>query len=331
MSQEERLQKFLARAGVASRRASERLIEQGLVKVNGRVVTEMGTKIDPAVDRVEFEGRHITADARYVYLLVNKPTNMISSASDPEGRPVVTQLVHEDYGRLYPVGRLDWDSEGALLLTNDGALTQLLTHPRHEVVKSYLVKVRGLIPNNDVRIQRLREGVRLDDGHRTLPAEIVRDADTGTHTWFVVSIREGKNRQIRRMFEAVGYTVLRLRRIAYGPVLLADLPPEGHRRLNEGEIEELYEAAGEKRPTLSASRGRIASTKRKGKVAQSKAGKRLSGGGQRGGGQASSGSPGGPSGRASSSASGPSGRASSNTRGPKGPKRSTRRPQKRRR
>lgn len=312
MSNEERLQKFLARAGVASRRASERLIEQGLVKVNGRVVTEMGTKIDPAIDRVEFEGRHITADARHVYLLVNKPTNVISSASDPEGRPVITQYVHEDYGRLYPVGRLDWDSEGAILLTNDGTLTQLLTHPRHEVVKSYLVKVRGLIPNNDDRIERLREGVRLDDGFRTLPAEIVRDADTGTHTWFVVSIREGRNRQIRRMFEAVGYTVLRLRRIAYGPVLLADLPPGGHRRLNEEEIEELYQAAGQRRPTLSASRGRIATKKRKGKVAAGKAGDRLSGGAKRGSGPRP--------------ASG-----GESKRGTGGPKRSTRRPQKRRR
>lgn len=264
---EERLQKYLARAGVASRRASERLIEQGLVKVNGTVVRTPGTKVTPGEDVIEYDGRRIEADVRFVYLLVNKPTHVISAASDPEGRQVVTALVPAEFGRLYPVGRLDWDSEGALLLTNDGTLTQLLTHPKHEAPKTYLVKVKGMWSDDHARIHRVRDGVTLDDGYETQPAVVVRDGDTGKHTWFVVTICEGRNRQIRRMFEAVGIDVLRLRRIAYGPVLLGELPPAGFRRLSESEIEDLYEAAGSKRPKTHASRGRLGVQTRKGKVA----------------------------------------------------------------
>lgn len=269
----ERLQKYLARAGVASRRAAETLIEEGRIQVNGQIVRELGTQIDPRVDEVQFDGERISADVRNVYLLVNKPTAMISAASDPEGRPVVTDLAPAEYGRLFPVGRLDWDSEGAILLTNDGELANLLTHPRHEVGKTYMAKVKGLVSDSDPRIDKVRAGVRLDDGTRTLPAQVIRDADTGKHTWFVVSIREGKNRQIRRMFEAVGLDVIRLRRIAYGPVALGDVPPAGFRRLSEEEIEELYEAAGAKRPRLSASRGRLPRTQRDAVARRAKAAK----------------------------------------------------------
>ena len=220
---EERLQKFLSRAGVASRRSSEDLITNGRVKVNGRIIRELGTRVNPVTDRVEVDGVIVDADSRSVYLLLNKPPRYICSLEDPEGRAVVTDLVPRVFGRVYPVGRLDWDSEGALLMTNDGELTQLLTHPRHEVEKNYLVKVTGLVDNMDTRIDRLREGVILDDGYRTLPAQVYRDSDTGLHTWFVVAIREGKNRQIRRMFETVGLDVRRLRRISYGPLVLGDL------------------------------------------------------------------------------------------------------------
>lgn len=258
----ERLQKFLARAGIASRRASEALIEAGRVRVNGKVVTELGTKIDPRTDKVEFDGETVSADHRHVYLLLNKPQGVISAASDPEGRPVVTSLIPDEYGRTFPVGRLDWDSEGAILMTDDGELAQLVTHPRHEVTKTYMVKVTGLIGDKDHRIDALREGVKLDDGRKTLPAEVIRDSDTGKHTWFVVSIREGRNRQIRRMFEAVGIDVRRLRRIAYGPVSMGDVPPGEFRRLSEEEIDELYDAAGGKRPRFSASRGRLPQHKR---------------------------------------------------------------------
>lgn len=273
MAEQERLQKFLARAGVASRRASEALITAGRVRVNGRVVTELGTKVDPYDDTVEFDGERVSADVRNVYMMVHKPPAMISAASDPEGRPVVTKLVPADYGRLFPVGRLDWDSEGAILLTNDGELANLLTHPRHEVAKTYMVKVKGLWADDHPKIAALREGVRLDDGHVTAPAQIIRDEDTGKHTWFLVSIHEGRNRQIRRMFEAVHIDVLRLRRIAYGSVTLGDLPPGGFRRLTEGEIEELYEAAGSKRPEMAASRGRLAKSTRAASARRNKAAK----------------------------------------------------------
>jgi 23S rRNA pseudouridine2605 synthase len=258
----ERLQKFLARAGVASRRACEKLIEEGRVRVNGQVVLEQGMKIDPLSDRIEFDGETVSADQRSVYILLNKPPSVISAASDPEGRPVVTKLVPAEYGRLYPVGRLDWDSEGALLMTNDGELANMLTHPRHEVAKTYMAKVKGLLPDNDPRLKKLREGVYLD-GKKTLPAEIVRDSDTGRHTWFVVSISEGRNRQIRRMFEQVGLLVGRLKRIAYGPVLLGDIYPGDFRRLSEEEVNELYDAAGGSRSELATSRGRLPSHKRK--------------------------------------------------------------------
>jgi pseudouridine synthase len=272
-SETERLQKFLARAGVASRRACEGLIQEGRVRVNGKVVTELGTRVDPLSDRVEFDGETVTADARTVYLLLNKPPSVISASSDPRGRPTVTKLIPREYGRVYPVGRLDWDSEGAILMTNDGTLANLLTHPRHEVAKTYMAKVKGLVPNTDSRIKKLRGGVFLD-GKKTLPAEILRDSDTGRHTWFVVSIREGRNRQIRRMFEQVGLLVGRLKRIAYGPVLLGDVFPGDFRRLTDTEVEELYESAGGTRADLSASRGRLPSHKRKATSRRASAAKR---------------------------------------------------------
>lgn len=258
-----RLQKFMSSAGVASRRKSEALIADGRVKVNGKVVTELGTRVTPGVDQVQVDGMMVSYDPRSVYLLLYKPTRVISSVADPEGREVVTDLIPESYGRVYPVGRLDWDSEGALLMTNDGELTEYLTHPRYEVTKVYMVKVDGLIANDDRRIDILREGVRLDDGFVTKPAEIARDSDTGRHTWFLVGISEGRNRQIRRMFEAVGIDVRKLKRIAYGPVLLGDMLPGDFRRLSEEEIDELYEAAGQKRGKLQASRGRVHTSRRK--------------------------------------------------------------------
>lgn len=262
----ERLQKYLARAGVASRRACEDLIRSGLIMVNHRVERTLGATVEPGVDIIEYDGRRIEVDERRVYLLLYKPEKVISAASDPERRPVVTSLVPAEFGRLYPVGRLDWDSEGAILMTNDGELTDLLTHPKHEVEKSYLVKVTGMITDDDPRIDKIRRGVKLDDGYKTLPATVIRDGDTGKHTWFVVAIREGKNRQIRRMFEAVAIDVRRLRRVAYGPVLLGALEPGEFRRLTEEEIDELYIAAGRPRSEESASRGRISFEKREGKL-----------------------------------------------------------------
>lgn len=254
---EERLQKFLSAAGIASRRKCEEMITAGRVKVNGKLVTELGTKVRAGVDHVMVDGMSVSHDPRHVYLLLYKPTRVISAVSDPEGREVVNDLIPATYGRVYPVGRLDWDSEGALLMTNDGRLTDLLTHPKYEVTKVYMVKVDGIVREDDRRIDQLREGVRLDDGYVTQPAEVTRDADTGKHTWFVVGIREGRNRQVRRMFEAIGLDVRKLKRISYGPVLLADMLPGDFRRLSEEEVDELYEAAGEERDILDTSRGRL--------------------------------------------------------------------------
>lgn len=254
---EERLQKFLSGAGIASRRKAEAMIAEGRVKVNGVVVTEQGTRVRPGLDHVQVDGMAVAYDPRHVYLLLYKPTRVISSVSDPEGREVVTDLIPPSFGRVYPVGRLDWDSEGALLMTNDGRLTELLTHPRYEVTKVYMVKVDGIVAGDDRRIELLRHGVRLDDGYVTQPAEVSRDADTGRHTWFVVGIKEGRNRQVRRMFEAIGLDVRKLKRIAYGPVPLGDMLPGDYRRINEDEIDDLYEAAGEERDILGTSRGRL--------------------------------------------------------------------------
>lgn len=253
----------MSSAGVASRRKSETLISEGRVKVNGEVVTVLGTRVTPGEDQVQVDGMMVSYDPRSAYLLLYKPTQVISSVADPEGREVVNDFIPDAYGRVYPVGRLDWDSEGAILMTNDGELTEYLTHPRYEVTKVYMVKVDGLIRDDDRRIDILREGVRLDDGSVTQPAEVAKDSDTGKHTWFVVGIREGKNRQIRRMFEAVGIDVRKLKRIAYGPVLLGDMLPGDFRRLSEEEIDELYAAAGQKRDKLQASRGRLPTTRRK--------------------------------------------------------------------
>lgn len=254
---EERLQKFLSSAGIASRRKCEDMITGGRVKVNGKLVTELGSKVRPGVDHVMVDGMSVSHDPRSVYLLLYKPTRVISAVSDPEGREVVNDLIPATYGRVYPVGRLDWDSEGAILMTNDGRLTDLLTHPKYEVTKVYMVKVDGIVREDDRRIDQLREGVRLDDGYVTQPADVSRDADTGKHTWFVVGIREGRNRQVRRMFEAIGLDVRKLKRISYGPVNLADMLPGDFRRLNEEEVDELYEAAGEERDLLETSRGRL--------------------------------------------------------------------------
>lgn len=271
----ERLQKYLAAAGIASRRACETLITSGLVKVNGEVVRELGTKVTPGVDIVEYDGHQVNVDRRHAYLLLHKPPRCITSVYDPEGRETVMEFIPKDFGRVFPVGRLDWDSEGAVLMTTDGTLTQLLTHPKHEVPKTYEVKVRGVIDPTDPRLDLLRRGVRLDDGFKTAPATVTHDASTGRNTWLVVSIHEGRNRQLRRMFDAVGIGVQRLKRVAYGPVILADLPPTQFRRLREEEVEELYIAAGGKRARQSASRGRLADGKREGIAAMRRSAARL--------------------------------------------------------
>jgi 23S rRNA pseudouridine2605 synthase len=214
---EERLQKLIAAAGIASRRHAEELITAGEVTVNGEVVTTLGVKADPERDHIKVRGRLINPRLKQreqVYVLLNKPRGYLSSVSDPEGRPLVTQLVPPSLGRLHPVGRLDFNTEGLLLLTNDGELTNVITAARNRVRKVYEVKVKGLVPED--ALNRLRRGITLDDGVRTSPAEIKRVEESESNSWFEVVLHQGRNQQIRRMFDAIGHSVVKLRRTKIG-------------------------------------------------------------------------------------------------------------------
>lgn len=231
----ERLQKLMAAAGLASRREAERWIEQGRVTVNGRVAS-LGESADPGKDRVEVDGRPLGGGEDRYYLLLNKPVGYVSSRRDPQGRPVVTDLVRDVPARLYPVGRLDLNTEGLLLLTNDGALAQRLAHPRHQVDKTYLVRVRGTLSAEARR--RLEEGVLLEDG-LTAPARVEGVRSGGAHSWFQITIHEGRNRQVRRMCEAVGYPVSRLKRIRIAFLDMEGLAPGKSRQLSVAEVARL--------------------------------------------------------------------------------------------
>ena len=247
----ERLQKVLARCGVASRRASEELITAGRVKVNGKVVKTLGVKVDPAVDRIEVDGQPVRPSVPKVYYILYKPTGVISSSRDPQGRATVIDLLKGVKERVYPVGRLDYDSEGLVFLTNDGETAQVLAHPRYQVRKSYLAQVQG-IPDEKA-VARLRRGIRLSDGW-TAPAQVKivqRLQDTAILTF---DIHEGRNRQIRRMCQAVAHPVISLKRFRIGPLDLEGLEPGQYRRLSPREVKELLalvakakEAAGTRR------------------------------------------------------------------------------------
>ena len=229
-----RLAKFLAHAGVASRRAAERLVAAGRVSVGGEVVTDPAREVDEQ-SRVALDGQALQAEPREAWAL-NKPAGVVSTARDTHGRPTVVGLVHSER-RLYPVGRLDADTTGLILLTNDGELAELLTHPRHEVEKVYRVRVEP--PRVEERSLRLlREGLELEDG-RTAPAR-VRQLGPGS---LEIAIHEGRKRQVRRMFEAVGHRVVSLERIAFGPLRLGDLAPGESRRLEATELDQLRQAA----------------------------------------------------------------------------------------
>jgi 23S rRNA pseudouridine2605 synthase len=249
MSASERLQRYLARCGVASRRACEELILAGRVAVNGATVTQLGTKVDPDTDRVTVDGAPVRPEERKAYIALNKPRGVLTAVSDGFGRPVVAELVHSVPLRVYPVGRLDKDSEGLLILTNDGELAYRLTHPKYEVIKTYLVSVAG--DPGPESLDRLRNGIELEDGV-TLPARVVRadalgaayEADNGLQTQWLVSIHEGRKRQVRRMFEAVGHPVRRLIRIAFGPISLNDPAPGSYRHLSRDEVERLRREVG---------------------------------------------------------------------------------------
>lgn len=241
MAEEMRLQKFLSKAGICSRRKAEEHMKAGRIKVNGAVCKELGTKVNPARDRVEFQGDLVTLPDSYIYILVNKPANYITTLDDPEDRPIITDLLPKNMPRIWPVGRLDWDSEGLLLMTNDGKLTNLMTHPSHEVPKTYAVKVRGLLDTRSPALEQIREGVRIeDDDYVTRPAELSLVRDNGRNTWLEVLIREGKNRQIRKMFDAVGFPVMKLRRIAIGPITIEGIASGAYRSMTYAEVLDLY-------------------------------------------------------------------------------------------
>lgn len=234
---EERLQKLISQAGVASRRAAEELITAGQVTVNGEIVTELGTKADPEKDHIKVRGKLINAalqEREKVYVLLNKPRGFLSSAADPENRRLVTELIPPALGRLYPVGRLDYMSEGLIILTNDGDLTNFITQAKNKVPKVYEVKVKGL--PTDKQIETLRRGVRLDDGYRTAPAEIVEIGKTEHNAWYEVTLREGHNQQIRRMFDSIGHSVTKLKRVAIGHLRDDRLPTGSYRFLTEPEV-----------------------------------------------------------------------------------------------
>lgn len=245
---EMRVQKFLSKAGVASRRASEDLMLAGRVRINGEVCRELGTKVDPAVDRVEVDGAEVNLPDQYIYILLNKPQNYITTLDDPHDRPIITDLLPANMPRIWPVGRLDWDSEGAILMTNDGNLTHKLTHPSHEIEKTYAVKVHGVIDNEADELERMREGVEIEPGVVTKPAVVKVGRDTGKNTWLEFRIHEGRNRQIRKMCEAVGFRVSRLRRLAIGPLTIIGVSSGEFRSLTSEEVYDLYQALDEKMP-----------------------------------------------------------------------------------
>ena len=240
-----RLQKILSQAGVASRRAAEKLIVEGRVTVNGTTVRELGTKADASTDDIRVDGRRVKSAERPRYILLYKPAGYVTTRSDPQRRRTVLDLLHGVKEYIYPVGRLDYDTEGLLLLTNDGDLAATLTHPRHEIERTYEARIAGM--PDDEALDRLRRGVPLD-GRRTLPADVVlvnkarRDHD-GV---LLVTIREGRNRQVRRMLEAVGHPVTSLRRIRFGPISDRRLKPGDWRELTADEVEKLKSGKVEK-------------------------------------------------------------------------------------
>jgi len=228
----------MAHAGIASRRKSEDIISEGKVKVNGKTVTEMGIKIDPEVDIVEVDGKVIDRENK-IYLILNKPTGYVTTVSDPRGRKTVVDLIENVSKRIYPVGRLDYDSSGLLLMTNDGDLTYILTHPSYEINKTYRVKISGIADRSELYL--LEKGVVLKDGI-TAPATIKNIKYDKEDTLFDITIHEGKNREIRRMCKKIGYNVIGLKRIALFNLKLGNLQTGSYRYLKREELSNLKKA-----------------------------------------------------------------------------------------
>lgn len=237
----ERLQKILSKAGVTSRRKAEGLIIQGRVSVNGKIVRELGSKAVLGKDEICVDGKALEPESEEVVLALFKPRRCVTTLHDPQGRPTVADFVNNFPMRLYPVGRLDYDAEGLLLLTNDGELAHRLQHPRYKVPKTYLVKVRGHPPAE--ALTSLQQGVNLEDGI-TAPAELIVMEEDQKATWLSLTLREGRKHQIKRMCAAVGHPVLRLKRIKVGPIKLDKLRPGQTRRLKSREVRSLRKNVG---------------------------------------------------------------------------------------
>jgi len=232
----ERLQKILARSGAGSRRTAEQYISEGRVSINGKVVTDMGVKVDPADHEIRLNGKPIHCTEEKIYILLNKPTGYVTTLSDPQGRPIVTSLLQGIGQRVFPVGRLDLDTEGALLLTNDGELAQRILHPSFEITKTYVAKVAGR-PSVEAR-ERLARGIELE-GRRTSPAKLKVLRETPQFSVIEIIIHEGRKRQVRKMFAAIGHRVLALKRIAYGRLKLGSLPAGKYRIIGKKDIEKI--------------------------------------------------------------------------------------------
>ncbi len=243
----ERIQKILSGAGICSRREAEELILEGKVRVNGHIVEELGQKADPENDVIKVGNRVVgrqspeVKNAKKTYLLLNKPRGCVTTTKDPQGRKTVMELLGHVGARVYPVGRLDYDSEGLLILTNDGDFANSIMHPSKEVPKTYEVKVRGVM--DDAELRHLATGVRLDDG-LTAPAKVRKMKLAESNSWIEITIHEGRNRQVRRMCDALGHPVQKLKRTKVGPVGTKGLPVGTYRELTPGEVKALLRASG---------------------------------------------------------------------------------------
>ncbi|HXX57393.1 MAG TPA: pseudouridine synthase [Thermodesulfovibrionales bacterium] len=242
---EQRLQKILAQMGIASRRKAEELILEGMVTVNGETAT-LGMKADPAEDYIKVGGKLVSSPTlkgrQQAYLMFHKPDGVVTTLSDPEGRPTVKDFLGGIKYRIYPVGRLDYHSEGLLLLTNDGDFANAILHPSRKIPKTYLVKIEGSL--NEKETEKLRRGVRLDEDGLTMPARLKKIRETENSSWIEMTIYEGKNRQVRRMLEKVKHPVMRLKRIAVGGLKLGDLKPGKIRHLTGEELRSIKREIG---------------------------------------------------------------------------------------
>ncbi|MBQ27781.1 MAG: pseudouridine synthase [Nitrospiraceae bacterium] len=231
-----RIQKIIADAGISSRRAAERLLLQGRIMVNGQIINELGTKVDPSQDHIRVDGKLIPQSQPKVYMILHKPQGCVSTMHDPEGRKTIKDFFRTSSLRIYPVGRLDFNTEGLIVLTNDGDFAAQLLHPRYHIPKTYVAKVSGVL--SDQNIAQLQKGVMLDDG-MTAPCRINKIKKLPTSSWLEITLFEGRKRQIRRMMESVGCSVIRLKRIGFGSLRLGTLPPGQTRPLEPEELAQI--------------------------------------------------------------------------------------------